>query len=628
VVSKQQLKENTLENNLVDSFFKIKMHVLTFLICIYFVSTIGIFSNEKKIEFVYINSNSGQSSGGHSGIKMGPYLFHFQYYDDKIFHLVREKWTEFLYVYNSLDNRKVFKTEIKVSEEEYEKISSFWNQFYLIQTKQLEIKDNLKNETLFLSAMHEKKKINIPSISYLDTTLSYSQRNFTNKFSINKIKELSRKVHIEKSSIKYTKFSYNDLKKDQFLFSKSFYSQKIIDTIQKSQAIYCLEINCQLKKESFFVLDSFISREEKDILLNKWKLILPTLEKRIENYLSESSSFSGKAFLLTVIRFKYIQYSIQSNSIYLPDSYSRFVNTYSYRIDEKDLLKELEKQMIILFSNNLKKYSNSNSYSEEELLALEDSGNRINDLFSNHSTTKILRSYEFLLFPSKEEEVFLDDFSNLFLDSESYLKESEELFSNYEKNLQILYPFDLISENCTTEIFSTLNRQYTYNFEKLKIALGGKIEGRENLNFIPFVANYHVGKVYRTGNQKIIEPFRIRNIQKMKETENALWVEVRESNTFLSKTYKNNSNDSFFIFFTDDAILMRPIYGTFNLIAGISQLGYGLFTLPFDRGHTIKMGGYGILFSLPELVFFNIRKGTFVNSEEYKDLFFGEDRHD
>ena len=101
------------------------MHKLTFLICIYFVSTFGIFSNERKIEFVYINSNSGQSSGGHSGIKIGPYLFHFQYYDDKIFHLVREKWTEFLYVYNSLDNRKVFKTEIKISEEDYEKISSF-----------------------------------------------------------------------------------------------------------------------------------------------------------------------------------------------------------------------------------------------------------------------------------------------------------------------------------------------------------------------------------------------------------------------------------------------------------------------------------------------------------------------
>jgi hypothetical protein len=331
VASKQQLKENTLENKIVDSFFKIKMHLLTFLICIYFISTFGIFSNERKIEFVYINSNSGQSSGGHSGIKIGPYLFHFQYYDDKIFHLVREKWTEFLYVYNSLDNRKVFKTEIKASEEEYEKISSFWNQFYLIQTKQLEIKDILKNETLFLSAISEKKKIYIPSLSYLDTTLSYTQKNFTNKFNTNKIKDLSGKLNIEKSSTTYTKFTYNDLKKDLFPFSKSFYSQKIIDTIQKSQALSCLEINCQLKIDSFFVLDSFISRDEKNILLNKWKLILPTLEKRIENYLSEGTSFSGKAFLLTVIRYKYIQYSIQSNSIYLPDSYSRFVNTYSYR---------------------------------------------------------------------------------------------------------------------------------------------------------------------------------------------------------------------------------------------------------------------------------------------------------
>ena len=208
-----------------------------------------------------------------------------------------------------------------------------------------------------------------------------------------------------------------------------------------------------------------------------------------------------------------------------------------------------------------------------------------------------------------------------------FLQSAGKVF-NYQKNLQFLYPFDLITENCTTEIFSTLNRQYSFNTEKIKMVLGGKIEGRENLNFIPFVANYHVGKVYRTGDQKIIESFRIRNMQKMKETENPLWVEVRESNTLLSKTYKSNSNDSFFIFFTDDTFLLRPIYGTFNLVAGISQFGYGIFTFPFDRGNTIKMGSYGVLFSLPELVFFNIRKGTFVNSEEYKELFFGENKHD
>ncbi len=604
------------------------MQNFTFLICIYFVSIFGIFSNDKKIEFIYINSNSGQSSGGHSGLKIGSYLFHFQYYDDKIFHLVREKWTEFLYVYNSLDNRKIFKTEIIVSKEDYENISSFWNQFYLIQTKQLEIKELLKNDFLFLKAIYERKKINIPSLSYLDTTLSYSEKNFISKFNKNKVKDLINKVNIERDKIEYTKYTYTDLKKDLFPFSKSFYSQKIIDNVQKYQALYCLEINCQLKKESFFVLDSFISLDEKKILLEKWRLVLPMLEKQIENYLSEDNPYSGKAFLLTVIRFKYMQYSIQSNSIHLPDSYSRYVNTYSYKLEEKETLKELEKQVIILFSTYLKKYNTSKFYSEEELQALEDSGNRLNDLFSSRSNTKILRSYEFLLFPSKEEEIFLDDFLKKSHNFESQLKESEELFKNFNRNLQLLYPFDLITENCTTEIFTTLNRQQSHNSKKINLVLGGKIEGRENLNFIPFIANVHVGKVYRAGNQEIIESFRIRNLQKMKDAENPFWVEVRESNTILSKTYKSNTNDSFFIFFTDDTILLRPIYGTFNLIAGISQFGTGLFTLPFDKGHNIKMGGYGVLFSLPELVFFNIRKGTFVNSKEYKELFFGDNNND
>jgi hypothetical protein len=604
------------------------MYLFTLLFCIYFVSIFGSYANDKKINYVYINANSGQSSGGHSGLKIGSYLYHFQFYDDRIFHLVREKWSEFLYVYNSLDNRKIFLTEIKVSNEEFEKISSFWNQFYLIQTKQLEVKDNLQRDTLFLQAKYGKKKINIPSLSYLDTSLPNTKKNFLNKFNIDKIKDLQKKIESERYKIEYKKYAYNDLKKDLFPISKSFYSQKIIDNIQKSHALMCLEIDCQIKKESYFLLDSFISPDEKKILLSKWKLLLPILEKRIENYLSENNSFSEKAFLITVIRFKYIQYSIQTNSIHLPDSYSRFVSTYSYRLEDKEVLNELKIQMNFVFSTYLKKYNNSKSLSEEDLLELEDSGNRLNDLFSNSTSTKILRSHEFALFPSKEEEVLLDDFSFFSRELESHVKESEKLYFDYEKNLQFLYPFDLISENCTTEIFTTLNRQYSFDSEKIKLILGGKIEGRENLDFIPFVANYNVGKVYRTGDQKVIESFRIRNIRKMKETENPLWVEVRESNTLLSKTYKSNTNDSFFIFFTDDVYMLRPLYGTFNLMAGISQFGVGLFTLPFDRGRLIKMGGYGVLFSLPELVFFNIRKGTFVNSEEYKELFFGENSHE
>ena len=36
----------------------------------------------------------------------------------------------------------------------------------------------------------------------------------------------------------------------------------------------------------------------------------------------------------------------------------------------------------------------------------------------------------------------------------------------------------------------------------------------------------------------------------------------------------------------------------------------GLLQLPFDGGHSLSSGLRGAVFSLPEIAFFNIRKGT------------------
>jgi hypothetical protein len=66
-----------------------------------------------------------------------------------------------------------------------------------------------------------------------------------------------------------------------------------------------------------------------------------------------------------------------------------------------------------------------------------------------------------------------------------------------------------------------------------------------------------------------------------------------------------------FLFFTDDTVAARPVLGALNLVAGIGVAAAGLAMLPVDRGDLLKSGLRGVLFSLPELAFFNIRKGSF-----------------
>ena len=47
------------------------------------------------------------------------------------------------------------------------------------------------------------------------------------------------------------------------------------------------------------------------------------------------------------------------------------------------------------------------------------------------------------------------------------------------------------------------------------------------------------------------------------------------------------------------------------MLTGLGASVAGVVALPFDRGRTFWAGLKGIVFSLPELFFVNIRKGSF-----------------
>jgi hypothetical protein len=86
---------------------------------------------------------------------------------------------------------------------------------------------------------------------------------------------------------------------------------------------------------------------------------------------------------------------------------------------------------------------------------------------------------------------------------------------------------------------------------------------------------------------------------------------LRETNTLTGTIYRPNPDDSVFLFFTDDVVAPRPLFGLANLAVGLGAGVVGLATLPVDRGALLRAGAWGALWSLPELVFVNIRKGSF-----------------
>ena len=123
-------------------------------------------------------------------------------------------------------------------------------------------------------------------------------------------------------------------------------------------------------------------------------------------------------------------------------------------------------------------------------------------------------------------------------------------------------------------------------------------------------AYYAVKKNYNVFAEISVPSLRSRILSQ--NSEKGVLFSINESSTITSKFYKFNQEDSIFIFFTDDVLWQRPFYGIVNLVVGIGELGYGIIISPFDKGNTIVKGLQGVFFSGPEIIFFNIRKGTFL----------------
>jgi len=132
-----------------------------------------------------------------------------------------------------------------------------------------------------------------------------------------------------------------------------------------------------------------------------------------------------------------------------------------------------------------------------------------------------------------------------------------------------------------------------------------------SLSFVPALSASIVKERYGVSDVFRILSHRRAGLARLYEEENSLRVFLRESNTITSTLYWRNSRDSTFVFFTDDVVVTRPVFGAANLVAGVAASAVGLVTAPFDRGKLLRASLRGAFFSLPELFFQNIRKGSF-----------------
>ncbi|WP_000913364.1 hypothetical protein [Leptospira interrogans] len=370
---------------------------------------------------------------------------------------------------------------------------------------------------------------------------------------------------------------------------------------------------CQILREEWGLnqelkilnIQESLSTKEKELLENFREQQI----KGLIQTLSDKDPGWAYSALVILARLHTIEESIQTGSpVFLSSFPDNSPIVYKEDSQDAQTLQHFSEETWAIVSLARKKISTLNELTEKEYQIWEDASNRAFEFQEGIQTSIPIRVTSEKLLPQRENKFLIP----MYLPESSILKEylifARQREKEYHTRLKKLYPFRILFENCTTEILK--NAQNSFDQKEINFP-GKKIELNFSLSFIPFYASYSVSNNWNNEGEKILLSYRRKKLVELIKQNPNLKTRILESFTFSSSIYKPNKEDHFFPLFTDDVFWGRPLYGTVNLAAGFGTSLIGIFTLPFDQGEKLQKGFQSLFFSLPELVFFNIRKGTF-----------------
>ena len=583
-----------------------------------------------SLQFIYVDANVGGSSGGHSALRVGNTVYHFQYFPNGLFKLVRERWPYFRYVYNDLENRTLYMAHIDIDAPDLETLQESLDRYYLIQEAHMARLNNLSADVKILNDLRrgnfEMAIIGAGLFAFNDPADAVSLRLCSLIDAVYGRAYLERKKEtlneqLSQIAITATDINPNDISSEVYPPAIETLSVKYSENRLKWLALEALDHAVPLRKGVLICMDDFARPDDRKDLTenerNRLSAYADTLKRSVIRLLSSNRPDWGYPLLLANARFQAITWSLKRNSLCLLDPFPES----SKSVD----VKELEGDPAVtgkLADRAWRKYREirrstfaGDALDERTYNRMEEGAGRFAELEDGRLNGDVIRVAYGRLMPTRSGTVPLIDVGTPKQTLILALSAARMNRETYYNQLKKCYPYDLIRQNCATELIENMNAPFQKH-ERVTEVLGGKITPGEDFGFIPFRLFDLVKSRFRVVKIDVLPGYRKRML--MEETEKTGGY-LQECNTLTSTLYHGSRGDTQFIFFTDDVVWIRPLYGLINGAYGLITAALGLFTLPLDGGELSVSGLEGTLYSLPEIFFFNIRKGSFDYVDEHSD---------
>jgi len=625
-------------------------------------------ASSASFNYLYIEASEGNSSGGHAAVQFDDEIYHFQHVDSGLIRLFRQEEKEFHFIYRYLQNRPMHLGRIEVGDDTLALLKDQFKQRFLAEEGQFKLLGDLRRDRLLLRHLLQQSTggrdladpeaasvLRLKGVGLFHPDPSRQapppshEDDREQSFIIRNLREnierrygrgfLQRKrKQLEESIEALTPVDWSAIHADPDLarFPASVYSfsDRYSDYLTAWHAVKVLAEATPLRPDVLVQTDRQpfkISEEERRGLL--------ALQQDLSHALIEAFAASrpdwGYAVLINLARTLAIAATLRSGYWAFVDDFaedSEWLKPAQY-LPHRARLRTLLNDAGASLARLRRSAASRQRLTEADYSRIEMAANRSLELLKSEQRVAFRFNGEKAL-PSKSlgfPAGPLPKLARARLSSELVsLNNVEEAFG---KTLNRHYRYDLIQRNCVTELFGTIHRALLTSYRsdepltdpesfikrESEKRLGGYVDVA--VNFIPFVSYRSVRNRYRVIQNLDLDSYRRLELAKLINRDDGLLTAFRESSILSSRLYQYNPDDAWFVFFTDDQTLLRPLFGLANTAAGIGQSVAGLFSWPMDFGKNLKSGATGVLMSLPELFFFNMRKGS------YKYLSFPQTAH-
>ena len=588
------------------------------------------------IDYLYIEANEGGSSGGHVALRFDSETFHFQQEGDGLIRMRRDDADAFHFRYAMLGNRPIHETRIAVSDDTYGLLRGTFARRLLVQTAQYARLAALEDDVA-LFAQWPRPGSASPAVAvpvraagyFLADGFPHSGPAGERSPALAALRAavaaargdafVARRLAAIRAGLaawrpRAQRAAAPPLAPDEYPGFAPAASTVYAEQLEALTALEVLDAAPALRPDTYRVADQApaLSADERRALAG----FARDLRADLAALAASPRADFGYPLLLGMARLAALEASLARGRLVVLDALADSAPTATVPAQRAAYLDAVVARLRPVVDRSRRELFLQDHFREADYTQLETTVNRLLEVEHARRDGAPLRMERGLLMPARPAargEPIAPPLPEATARAE--LDAARAAALQYRARLAELYGYHLITRNCVSEVFATVDAALADGADSDGSAasrrrLGGAVRIRHNLNFIPFVSAGAVERSYATVARRTRPSYRQLRLAALQTDEPGWRVALRESNTLTSTAYHPGPRDSAFLFFTDDAGALRPLLGAANLLVGVVDGTLGLVTWPADAGARLRAGWSGALFSLPELAFFNIRKGS------------------